>query len=102
MLMIFGYIFITMGIATFLISAIGLIRMPDVYNRMQVGTKSTTMGTILVLFGACFIEPSWTWKLLLLVAFILMTNPISASVIARATHKDGEKLERDELRDVGL
>ncbi len=100
--MIFGYIFITMGIVTFLISSIGLIRMPDVYNRMQVGTKSTTMGIILVALGACFLEPSWSWKLLLLVAFILMTNPISSSVIARATHKDGKKLEIDELKDAGL
>ena len=102
MLTFFGYLFITIGVMSFLISAIGLMRMPDVYNRMQVGTKSTTMGTILVALGACFIEPLWTLKLLLLVTFILMTNPISSSVIARATHKDTEKLERDELKDIGL
>lgn len=101
MLSFFGYLFITIGIVVFLISAIGLIRMPDVYNRMQVGTKSTTMGTVLVLLGVSFLEPSWSLKLLLLAVFILMTNPISASVIARATHTD-EKLEIDELKEAGL
>jgi len=95
-----GFTLILLGVLAFLVSALGLIRMPDVYTRMHVGTKSTTVGTLLVLIGACFIEPSWSFKLLLLAAFILLTNPLSSSVIARATHKEGLTLERDELKDV--
>ncbi len=91
-----GFFFIFFGVMAFIVSAIGLIRMPDVYTRMHVGTKSTTIGTILVIIGACFIEPTWSFKLLLLAAFILLTNPLSSSVIARATHKDGLTLEKDE------
>ncbi len=94
-----GFLFIFFGVMAFVVSAIGLIRMPDVYTRMHVGTKSTTMGTILVIIGACFIEPSWSFKLLLLAAFILLTNPLSSSVIARATHSDGLTLDRDELKE---
>jgi len=93
-----GFLFIFFGLMAFLVSAIGLIRMPDVYTRMHVGTKSTTVGTLLVIIGACFIEPSWSFKLLLLAAFVLLTNPLSSSVIARATHKDGFVLENDELK----
>ena len=95
-----GFLFIFFGVMAFMVSAIGLIRMPDVYTRMHVGTKSTTIGTILVIIGACFIEPTWSFKLLLLAAFILLTNPLSSSVIARATHKDGLTLEKDELKEV--
>ncbi len=94
-----GYIFIFLGVMAFIVSAIGLLRMPDVYNRMQVGTKTTTIGTLLVIIGACFLEPTWSFKLLLLLVFILLTNPLSSSVIARATHKDGLTLDRDALED---
>jgi multicomponent Na+:H+ antiporter subunit G len=100
MMVYLGYIFIFLGALSFLISAIGLLRMPDVYNRMQVGTKATTMGTMLVITGAICIEPSWAWKLILLAIFILLTNPLSSSVIARAVHKDGATLELDECKEV--
>ncbi len=95
-----GYILIFLGVISFLISAIGLVRMPDVYTRMHVGTKSTTMGTMLVIAGAICVEPSWAWKLILLAVFILLTNPLSSSVIARASHSDGSTLETDELKEV--
>jgi multicomponent Na+:H+ antiporter subunit G len=95
-----GYIFIFLGTIAFLISAVGLIRMPDIYTRMHVGTKSTTMGTLLVILGTVCIEPSWAWKLILLAIFILLTNPLSSSVIARAVHKDGTTLDSDELKEV--
>ncbi len=94
-----GYLIIFFGVMAFLVSAIGLIRMPDVYTRMHVGTKTTTIGVLLVIFGAILIEPSWAFKLMLLAIFILITNPLSSSVIARATHSDGVTLEHDELKE---
>ena len=60
--------------------------MPDIYTRMHIGAKSTTIGILLVILGAIFLEPSWAWKLIALAIFILMTNPLSSSVIARASH----------------
>ncbi len=83
----FGFLFIFLGLIAFLISAIGLIRMPDLYTRIHAGAKSPTMATILVIIGAIFLEPSWAPKLILLAVFILATNPLSSSVIARASHK---------------
>jgi len=83
----FGFFFIFLGLIAFLISAIGLLRMPDVYSRLHAGAKSPTMATILVIIGAIFLEPSWAAKLILLGLFILATNPLSSSVIARASHK---------------
>ena len=99
MLEYIGFAFLYLGALSFVISAIGLLRMPDVYTRMHVGTKSTTMATMLVIIGACFLEPSWSFKLLLLAVFILLTNPLSSSVLARASYKDSQKLEIDEYKE---
>jgi len=94
-----GFFFISMGMAAFVISAIGLLRMPDVYTRMHVGAKAPTVGTLFVVIGAIFIEPTWALKLILLAVFILLTNPLSSSVIARASHKSGMKLQDDDCVD---
>lgn len=99
MIEVIAYSIICIGLIAFLVSAIGLIRMPDVYSRMHVATKSTTMGTILVILGTMLLEPTWALKLILLAIFILLTNPLSSSVIARATHKDGLILDKDELKE---
>jgi len=83
-----GFTFLTLGTLFFLISAIGLLRMPDLFTRIHVGTKSTTLATLLIVIGGCFLEPSWSFKLLLIAVFILLTNPLSSSVIARAAHNE--------------
>jgi len=85
MLEYIGYFFILFGTFAFIISAVGLIRMPDIFTRIHIATKTTTIGTILVLIGASLSEPTWSLKLALLCIFILMTNPLSSSVIARAS-----------------
>jgi multicomponent Na+:H+ antiporter subunit G len=99
MLEIVGFISIFLGAILFLVSAIGLLRMPDTYNRMHIGTKSTTLATLFVLVGAVFIQPDWGFKLLLLAIFIFITNPLSSSVLARAIHKNGFTLKHDEFKD---
>jgi len=94
-----GYIFIFLGVIAFLISAIGLLRMPDIYTRMHIATKAPTIATLFVVTGAIFLEPTWAFKLLLLAVFILLTNPLSSSVLARAAHNDGATLGVDELKE---
>ena len=48
-----------LGGAIFLFSAgLGVLRMPDTYNRIQTGTKATTLGTILILIGLAFLHPA--------------------------------------------
>lgn len=74
----------------FLFSAgLGVLRMPDTYNRIQTGTKATTLGTILVLAGLAFLHPAWTFKLIILIFFVMLTNPVSSHALARAAHSIG-------------
>ena len=76
--------------ALFLFSAgLGVLRMPDTYNRIQTGTKATTLGTILILVGLAFLHPAWTFKLFILVFFVMLTNPVSSHALARAAHAIG-------------
>ena len=82
-----GSIIILTG-SVFLFSAgLGILRMPDAYNRIQAGTKATTLGTMMVLLGLAVLHPAWTWKLLILVFFVLLTNPVSSHALARAAHR---------------
>lgn len=94
-----GAIITLIGSVVLLIASVGLIRMPDVYNRLQVGTKATTLGTILSLIGIAFLSPSWSGKLVLLVLFVMVTNPVSSHVLARAAHYIGIPLSKRTIVD---
>ena len=63
-----------------------MLRMPDAYTRMQAGTKACTLGNTLVLSGLAIYHPGWGLKLLIIVYFVLMTNPISSHALARAAY----------------
>jgi len=63
--------------------------MPDIFNRIQAGTKATTLGTLLTLAGVACLHPEWALKLFLIGVFLLFTNPLSSQVLARAAHRSG-------------
>ena len=87
------------GAALLFLAALGLIRMPDVYNRMQAGTKATTLGTMLFLIGIAIAEPGWWAKILVLILFVVFTNPISSHALARAAHFVGIRMSERTVRD---
>jgi len=91
------------GAAFFLLSSIGLLRMPDAFNRMQAGTKATTLGSILFLVGIGVMRPDYLGRTLLLAAFIALTNPVSSNALARAAHayrsKIGARMSHDALAE---
>ena len=86
---IIGSLLILLG-AIFLFSAgLGLLRMPDAFTRIQAGTKATTLGNMLVLAGLAVYHPGWTFKLVLVIYFVLMTNPVSSHALSRAAWRAG-------------
>ena len=81
-----GSIVILVG-AFFLFSAgVGVLRMPDVFTRIQAGTKASTLGNILVLAGLGLYHPDWALKLLIIAYFVLLTNPLASHALSRAAH----------------
>jgi len=86
-----GGILLVGGTAFLLFGGVGLVRMPDTYNRIQAGAKATTLGTLLSLAGVACLRPEWALKLFLIAVFLLFTNPLSSQVLARSAHRIGVK-----------
>ena len=103
MLAVIGAFVSLVGAVFFLLAAIGLLRMPDALNRMQAGTKATTLGSILFLSGIGIMQPDYLGRVFILVVFIVLTNPVSSNALARAAHANrkriGAVLSPDALAD---
>ncbi|MFH1772383.1 MAG: monovalent cation/H(+) antiporter subunit G [Candidatus Omnitrophota bacterium] len=89
-----GFLLISIGLGFDLIGCIGLVRLPDVYNRLQAATKCVTLGTCSILFGTFLIVGTTAagFKALLCMVFLLLTSPVAAHAIARGAHRAGVKL----------
>ena len=79
------------GALFFLISAIGLLRLPDFYCRIHAPTKAATLGVMLlgmsgVLRSLAQGDLAWMEDLAILL-FLFLTIPISSQVLARAAHR---------------
>ena len=96
-----GTILIGIGVAFTLLGAIGLIRLPDMYNRLQAATKCVTLGTAILLIGAGIYSgiPSLLVKAILCAVFILLTSPVAAHAIARGGYISGVDLWEGSVTD---
>jgi multicomponent Na+:H+ antiporter subunit G len=99
MMQLIGAIITLIGSVFIFLGALGVLRMPDVYNRMQAGTKATTLGSMMSLLGIGLAMPGWLGRCIILILFILLTNPISSHALARAAHNNGVKLTDRSIRD---
>jgi multicomponent Na+:H+ antiporter subunit G len=95
----FGVVITAIGAIFLLLGSLGVFRFPDVYNRLQAGTKCTTLGAFLTVIGVGIMEPDWLPKALLIAVFILLTNPISSHALGRAGKKSGVPLWRGSVVD---
>jgi len=87
-----GTIVTAVGTVFLFLGSLGLFRLPDVYNRLQAGTKCTTLGAFLTIIGVGITQPGWLPKALIIALFILITNPISNHALGRASCKSGVPL----------
>ena len=87
-----------------LLAGIGIMRMPDLFMRMQAATKAASLGVGCMLLAVAlhFGELAVTTRCLLVTAFVFLTAPVAAHVIARAAYSVGVPLWSgtivDELR----
>lgn len=96
-----GITFITIGLIFDFFGCLGLVRLPDVYNRLQASTKCVTLGTCSIMFGTFLIVGTTAAgiKALVCIAFLLLTAPVSAHALARGAHKSGIKLCKESVVD---
>jgi len=99
-------IIISIGILFNLLGCIGLIRLPDVYNRLQSATKCVTLGTCSILTGVLvhfgFVEVGV--KALIAIPLLFFSATVAAHALVRAAYKAGvglgDKSVRDDYKDV--
>ena len=89
-----GLTLLIVGISFDVVGCVGLVRLPDIYNRLQAATKCVTLGTCMILLSVPFYTgiDSMGMKALLCVWFVLLTSPTGAHAIARAAHRSGIRL----------
>ena len=82
-----AYFLITVGAIFLFLGALGIFRMPDLYTRIQAGTKASTLGAMAFMLGVGFLQPDWMVKIIIIIVFLTIANPLSSHAIARAAHK---------------
>jgi len=102
-----AYWLIGIGLAFDLFGCVGLVRLPDVYNRAQAATKCVTLGTCVMLAGvvvaALGARGGAIWpmgiKAIICAAFILLTSPVAAHAICRGAYVSGVPLWPGSVED---
>ena len=91
---ILSKILILVGVLFIFFGTVGLVRLPDLYNRLQAATKCVTLGTCSILLGIIVNHgfSAISIKALLCIVFILLTNPTAAHALAHAAYRSGVKL----------
>ena len=84
---------------------VGMIRMPDVFCRMQSGTNIATLG-MLGIAVSCVVYAVWKGmdastivKLILVGLLVIMTNPVSGHAICKAAYKNGSRPDKPMVCD---
>lgn len=97
---IFGLFFMSVG-------ALGLIRLPDFYNRMHAATKCVTLGITGLLIGGAIVLAQDAHAnpigiittVALVIVFQFIANPVGAHLLAKAAHLDGCPTGKETLDD---
>jgi multicomponent Na+:H+ antiporter subunit G len=92
------------GLAFDLLGCIGLVRLPDVYNRAQAATKCVTLGTCMILLATALFGAGRDWamfiKALICAGFVLLTSPVGAHAVCRGAYLGGVPLADVSVEDV--
>jgi multicomponent Na+:H+ antiporter subunit G len=80
------------GLAFSLSGAVGIVRMPDVYTRIQCSSKNVTMGTLPLLLAVVVdkgLVSAYASRALLIAVLVFVVNPLAAHALARAAYRSG-------------
>lgn len=92
-----GMVFVAIGLTFSVLGCIGMIRLPDIYNRLQASTKCVTMGTCMVLIGVMIASgfphaAKLSARCIICLVFILITAPTAAHALAHGAYSYGVRL----------
>lgn len=98
---VLGYVLIVLGVVFDVLGCVGLVRLPDVYNRLQAATKCVTLGTAFLLFGVFFQFGfnALGIKAFICALFLLITSPTAAHALGRGSHRAKIRLWEGSVMD---
>jgi len=85
-----------------IVGVLGYIRLPDVYTRLHAVSKVGVFGVVLLLITAVAVTPLTIGKGLILIAFMLITGPVTSHALASAAYRVGIPVQqaiRDDLQE---
>jgi multicomponent Na+:H+ antiporter subunit G len=80
------------GVSASLTGALGIVRMPDVYSRIQASSKPLTIGALPLLIALVVGEgviSQYASRALLVAFLLLVVGPAASHALARAAYKVG-------------
>jgi multicomponent Na+:H+ antiporter subunit G len=86
-------IFLIVGALFSLLAAVGVLRFPDLYTRLHAAAKAGTVGAgfVLLALAVSALDPAVALRAVAGVAFLVLTAPIAAHLIARAAYTVGQR-----------
>jgi multicomponent Na+:H+ antiporter subunit G len=98
---IIGIILLFIGVLFNLFGCLGLIRLPDVYNRLQSATKCVTLGTCSILLSLVFFFglSEIGVKALVAIPLLFFSATVSAHALARGSYIFGVGLDKRSVKD---
>jgi multicomponent Na+:H+ antiporter subunit G len=96
-----GAVLLVIGACFMLLAGLGVLRLPDLFMRLQAATKASTLGVGCLLLGAAlhFQDLAVTTRTVLIIAFFFLTAPVGAHMIARAAYAAGVPLWEGTITD---
>jgi multicomponent Na+:H+ antiporter subunit G len=95
-------VLVAIGWLVSLSGVVGILRMPDVYCRIQCSSKTITMGAVPVLIALAIGQGPVTVygsRALLVGALLLVLNPAASHALARAAYKTRVPMWKGAVRD---
>ena len=85
---------IIVGAGFALVATIGIVRLPDIYSRMHAASKAGTVGSgaTLIALAVFADDPATTLRAVAAVAFLMLTAPVSAHLLAKSAYSAGYRL----------
>ena len=89
--------FILAGVAVIISALIGNFKFGYVLNRMQIGATADTLGTMLIIIGLIVIKglEILTVKLVIMILFLWMANPVASHFLARTEIISNENIKEE-------
>src|SRR5690625_3579826 len=98
-----GALLILLGSIISVISAIGIIRFPDIFTRAHAATKTTTLAVLITLIGAFIYlwlhEGFISIRLILGIIFVFLTAPVSGHLVLRASYRANVEMSKRTSKD---